>query len=117
MHTEQSSHAIKKNRRRRTVEKQRPPASETTVRILESEDGQSVLEVETSDRSGFMGGLSLALLQHSVQILRAEVRRVGAGAVDRFVLAEHDGSPISAAKWLALQVVVLAAIEAALRTT
>lgn len=92
-------------------------ASETTVRILEGENGQSVLEVVTSDRSGFVGGLSLALLQHSVQILRAEVRRVGSGAVDRFVLAEHDGSPISPTKWLALQVAVLSAIEAALRTT
>jgi hypothetical protein len=51
-----------------------------------------------------------------VQILRAEVRRVGGGAVDRFILAEHDGSPISRAKWLALQVVVLSAIEAATRS-
>jgi UTP:GlnB (protein PII) uridylyltransferase len=118
MHTVQSSHANKKTRlRARALEKQRPAASETTVRILKGEDGQSVLEVETSDRSGFMGGLSLALLQHSVQILRAEVRRVGAGAVDRFILAERDGSPISAAKWLALQVVVLSAIEAAVRAT
>jgi UTP:GlnB (protein PII) uridylyltransferase len=87
------------------------------VRILKGDDGQSVLEVETSERSGFIGGLSLALLQHSVQILRAEVRRVGAGAVDRFVLAERDGSPISPAKWLALQVVVLSAIEVAMRST
>jgi UTP:GlnB (protein PII) uridylyltransferase len=94
----------------------KPAASETTVRILEGEGGASVLEVETSDRSGFMGGLSLALLHHSVQILRAEVRRVGGGAVDRFILAEHDGSPISRAKWLALQVVVLSAIEAATRS-
>ena len=117
MHTAQSSHLVKKVRRTRRVDRPSPLASETTVRILKGEDGQSVLEVETSDRSGFMGGLSLALLQHSVQILRAEVRRVGAGAVDRFVLAERDGSPISAAKWLALQVVVLSAIVAAVRST
>jgi UTP:GlnB (protein PII) uridylyltransferase len=112
-----NSSVPKKSRSHDRAFPQRARASETTVRILEGKDGQSVLEVETSDRSGFMGGLSLALLQHSVQILRAEVRRVGAGAVDRFVLAERDGSPISPTKWLALQVVVLSAIEAALRST
>jgi UTP:GlnB (protein PII) uridylyltransferase len=86
---------------------------ETTVRFIEGEGGCNVLEVETSERSGFVHGLSRALLQESVQIVRAEVKRVSGGTVDRFTIAEHDGSPIRAAKRLALQVAVLAAVDLA----
>lgn len=86
---------------------------ETTVRFIEGEGGCSVLEVETSDRSGFVHGLSHALMQESVQIVQAEVKRVSGGVVDRFTIAEHDGSPIRAAKRLALQVAVLTAVDLA----
>jgi UTP:GlnB (protein PII) uridylyltransferase len=85
----------------------------TTVRFIEGEGGCSMLEVETSERSGFMQGLSLALLRESVQIVRAEVKRVSGGVVDRFTIAEHDGSPIRAAKRLALQVAVMNAVDLA----
>ena len=86
----------------------------TTVRFIEGENGCSMLEVETSERSGFVHGLSHALIQESVQIVRAEVKRVSSGGtVDRFTIAEHDGSPIRAAKRLALQVAVLSAVDLA----
>jgi len=85
----------------------------TTIRFIEGEDGCSMVEVETSERSGFIRGLSRALLQESVQIVRAEVKRVSGGVVDRFTIADHDGSPIRAAKRLALQVAVMAAVDLA----
>jgi UTP:GlnB (protein PII) uridylyltransferase len=88
-------------------------AQATTVRFIEGEGGCSMLEVETSEGSGFVRGLSRALLKESVQIVRAEVKRVAGGVVDRFTIAEHDGSPIRAAKRLALQVAVMAAVDLA----
>jgi len=99
------------NRKRSSVTHKSDALPRTTVRFSKDEGGRSVLEVETSERGGFVHGLSRALLDHSVQILRAEVRRVGAGARDRFVLAEADGSPLSAARMLALQVAVLAVVD------
>ena len=83
----------------------------TTVRFIEGEGGCSMLEVETSESSGFIRGLSSALLRESVQIVKAEVKRVSGGVVDRFTIAENDGSPIRAAKRLALQVAVLGAVD------
>ncbi|HEV8246968.1 MAG TPA: hypothetical protein VGP93_14420 [Polyangiaceae bacterium] len=85
--------------------------AETTIRFLEGEGGCSVLEVETSDSSGFIRGLSHALIEQSVEIVKAEVRRVSGGVQDRFVLTDHDGSPIGPAKRLALQVAVLSAVD------
>ena len=89
------------------------PSQATTVRFIEGEGGCSMLEVETSESSGFVRGLSRALIKESVQIVRAEVKRVAGGVVDRFTIAEHDGSPIRAAKRLALQVAVMAAVDLA----
>ncbi len=89
------------------------PPLETTVRFIEGEGGCSVLEVETSDRSGFVRGLSHALIQESVQIVQAEVRRVTGGVQDRFIIADHDGQPLSPEKRLALQVAVLSAVDMA----
>ncbi len=86
---------------------------ETTVRFIEGEGGCSVLEVETSDRSGFVRGLSHALIQESVQIVQAEVRRVTGGVQDRFVITGRDGLPLSPEKRLALQVAVLSAVDMA----
>ena len=89
------------------------PKPATTVRFIEGEGGCSVLEVETSESSGLVQGLSRALLRESVQIVRAEVKRIAGGVLDRFTIAEHDGSPIRAAKRLALQVAVLTAVDLA----
>ena len=49
-----------------------------------------------------------------VEALQASgVKRVAGGVIDRFTIAEHDGSPIRAAKRLALQVAVMAAVDLA----
>ena len=92
---------------------QAPRMPATTVRFIEGEGGCSMLEIETSESSGFVRGLSRALIKESVQIVRAEVKRVSGGVIDRFTIAEDDGSPIRAAKRLALQVAVMSAVDLA----
>ena len=98
-------------RSRAAAELESAEPKRTTVRFIDGDGGCSLLEVETSDRSGFVRGLSQALIHESVQILKAEVRRVGSGVQNRFVIADDDGSPIGPTKRLALQVAVLSAVD------
>ena len=84
---------------------------ETRVRFIEDEVGAlSVLEVETGDRSGLLLALSQALFAQRVQIVQSAVRTRKGRVFDRFVVVELDGSPISPARRLSIQVAVLGAI-------
>jgi [protein-PII] uridylyltransferase len=86
---------------------------DTRVRFIEDEDGAlCTLEVETDDRSGLLFTLARALSDQKVSVERSEVSTVNARVFDRFTLAEHDGSPISEARRLHIQVAVISAIEA-----
>jgi [protein-PII] uridylyltransferase len=86
---------------------------DTRVRFIEDGDGAlCTLEVETDDRSGLLFTLARALSDQRVSVERSEVSTVNARAVDRFTLAEHDGSPISEGRRLHIQVAVISAIEA-----
>lgn len=85
--------------------------SDTTVRFLEDKNGAlTVLEVETSDRSGLLWALTRALYQENVQITASKISTVGGRVHDRFVLSELDGSPIGPERRLVIQVAVLTAL-------
>ena len=62
-----------------------------------------------------MLSISRALFAQRVQILRSEVRTVGRRVVDRFKIAEFDGSPVGLDRRLEIQVAVLSASEPAKR--
>jgi [protein-PII] uridylyltransferase len=86
---------------------------DTRVRFIEDGDGAlCTLEVETDDRSGLLFTLARALSNQRVSVERSEVSTVNSRVFDRFTLAEHDGSPISEARRLHIQVAVISAIEA-----
>lgn len=92
------------------------PAAEgerdTRVRFIEDEEGAlSTLEVETGDRSGLLLTLTRSLSVLRVTIVHSEVRTRRGRVYDRFTVAESNGTPISEARRLELQVHVLAAIE------
>ena len=86
---------------------------DTRVRFIEGEDGAlCTLEVETDDRSGLLLTMARALSSQQVSVERSEVRTVASRVFDRFTLAEQDGSPITEARRLHIQVAVITAIEA-----
>jgi [protein-PII] uridylyltransferase len=85
--------------------------SDTTVRFLEDKKGAlTVLEVETSDRSGLLWALTRALYQENVQITASKISTVNGRVHDRFVLSELDGTSIGAERRLVIQVAVLTAL-------
>ncbi|MBX3183318.1 MAG: hypothetical protein KIT72_03875 [Polyangiaceae bacterium] len=89
---------------------------ETRVRFLEGADGAlTVLEVTTGDRSGLLSALAGALFEQRVQIVAAQVQTQGGRVHDTFTVVELDGSPISAARRLGIQVAVLTAVDVAQR--
>ncbi len=92
-------------------------SSESRVRFIEDEEGAlSTLEIETEDRSGLLLSVSRALYEQRVQVLRCEVRTESSRhVVDRFKIAENDGSAVGPARRLEIQVAVLSAIEPAKR--
>jgi UTP:GlnB (protein PII) uridylyltransferase len=84
----------------------------TTVRFLEQRDGAlSVLEVETEDRSGLLWSITRALHGAGVQIVGSQIRTTGARVLDRFTIAELDGSSIADERRFAIQVAILSALE------
>jgi len=105
---------------RRIAEQAQPgPAGvvDATVRfVADPAGGLATLEVETTDRSGLLFSLASALFSQHVQIVESEVRTVDNRVFDRFRLVEFDGSPISSARRLEIQVAVLNAIEPARRS-
>ncbi len=83
----------------------------TTVRFLEGADGGlSVLEVETTDRSGLLYAITRALHRSEVQIVTSQIKTHGTHVFDRFTIEELDGSPINNERRLAIQVAVLSSL-------
>ena len=92
-------------------------AIDATVRfVADPTGGLATLEVETTDRSGLLFSLASALFSQHVQIVESEVHTVDNRVFDRFRLVEFDGTPISSARRLEIQVAVLNAMEPARRT-
>lgn len=89
-----------------------PASAETVVRFIEGDDGSfTTLEVETGDRSGLLLALAQALFKQRVQIVTSQVKTVNNRVFDRFSIVELDGSAISPARRLEIQVAVLTAID------
>jgi UTP:GlnB (protein PII) uridylyltransferase len=103
----------------------RPPTSSlpsarggtnTRVRFLEDSSGAlATLEIETENRAGLLLAVSRALFAQQVQVIRSEVHTIGDRVVDRFKVAELDGSPVAPERRLEIQVAVLSAAEPAKR--
>jgi UTP:GlnB (protein PII) uridylyltransferase len=92
-------------------------SADATVRfVADASGGLATLEVETTDRSGLLFSLATALFEQRVQIVESEVRTVEDRVFDRFRLVEFDGTPISSARRLEIQVAILSAIEPARRS-
>lgn len=88
----------------------------TRVRFLEDDSGAlSTLEIETENRAGLLLAVSRALYAQQVQVVRSEVHTIGDRVVDRFRVAELDGSPVAPERRLEIQVAVLSAAEPAKR--
>ena len=88
----------------------------TRVRFLEDSSGAlATLEIETENRAGLLLAVSRALFAQQVQVLRSEVHTLGNRVVDRFRVAELDGSPVGPERRLEIQVAVLSAAEPAKR--
>lgn len=85
---------------------------DTRVRFVEGGGGSlSVLEVETDDRTGLLLSLARALFSANVQIVRSEVRTKGERVFDRFTVTERDGTDVSPARRLEIQVAVLGGLD------
>jgi len=88
----------------------------TRVRFLEDDSGAlATLEIETENRAGLLLAVSRALYAQQVQVVRSEVHTIGDRVVDRFRVAELDGSPVASERRLEIQVAVLSAAEPAKR--
>ena len=89
-------------------------AAEASTRVRLERDPQrrtTLLLVEAVDRPGLLLVVSRALFEHRVQIVGSHVMTQQGRVCDRFQLTELDGSPLSDARQLAVQTVVLAALR------
>ena len=91
-----------------------PPAGAATkVSFDETRQANlSVLTVTTFDRPGLLLAITLALFRAQVQIVASEVTTENGQVVDRFTIAELDGSPVVRHRRGAVQTAVLSAIDA-----
>jgi UTP:GlnB (protein PII) uridylyltransferase len=78
-------------------------------------DGLTELTVQTFDRPGLLLSIAHALFRAHVQIVDSEATTRDGHVVDRFTIAELDGSPVSRQKRGVVQMEVLAAIDALAR--
>jgi [protein-PII] uridylyltransferase len=76
------------------------------------EDGLTELTVRTFDRPGLLLSITHALFRAQVQIMESEASTREGHVVDRFTIAELDGSPVSRQKRGVVQMEVLGAIDA-----
>ena len=70
---------------------------EPNVRVLEHEasDGATVVEVVGPDSVGLLYGLTRALADLDLDILRAKIATMGADVVDSFYVRDRSGGPIT----------------------
>jgi [protein-PII] uridylyltransferase len=90
-----------------------PPGASTRVTFDETPDEElAVLTVETFDRPGLLLAIAQALFRAHVQIVASDATTRNGRVVDRFTIAELDGTPIRAGRRGVVQMEVLGAIEA-----
>jgi [protein-PII] uridylyltransferase len=95
----------------RLVRAVRAAGRSTTVDFERDERGGTLLTVQADDRPGLLLAVTRALFAERVQILSSHVETEGKRAIDRFWVAELDGSPLDGARQVSLQAVVLEAID------
>ena len=90
-----------------------PVGAATKVSFDEARNANlSVLTVTTFDRPGLLLAITLALFRAQVQIVASDVTTENGQVVDRFTIAELDGSPVVRHRRGAVQTAVLSAIDA-----
>jgi [protein-PII] uridylyltransferase len=89
-----------------------PPGASTNVTFDEDEGEGLVLTVETFDRPGLLLAITLALFRANVQIIASDAITRAGRVVDRFSIAEIDGSPIRRQRRGVVQIEVLEAVHA-----
>jgi [protein-PII] uridylyltransferase len=84
----------------------------STVVQFEGDDHcGTVLTVQADDRPGLLLAITRALFGEQVQILSSHVETAGRRAMDRFWVAELDGTPLDRQRQMALRAALLDAIE------
>lgn len=73
--------------------------------------GATILTVDAGDRAGLLLELTKTIFVARLQIVGLHAKSDRGRAVDRFTLTELDGSPVSLARRLELQVHILQAID------
>lgn len=90
----------------------RRPSGITRVRFdHDPPSGATVLTVEAGDRAGLLLELTKTIFLARLQIVGLHAKSERGRAIDRFTLAELDGSPVSLERRLELQVHILQAID------
>ena len=88
------------------------PGSSARVRFeADQADGSTILTVEAVDRPGLLLAVTQALFRSDVQILALRATTEHGSAVDRFKLADADGTPLRRERLFALQIAILGAID------
>jgi [protein-PII] uridylyltransferase len=80
-----------------------------------AEAGLEVLTVETFDRPGLLLTITQALFRAGVQIVATDATTRNGRVVDRFTIAELDGSPVRPPRRGIVQMEVLSAVESLAR--
>jgi [protein-PII] uridylyltransferase len=92
-----------------------PAGGATRVAFDESSDANlAVLTIETFDRPRLLLAITMALFRADVQVIASDVTTTHGRVVDRFTIAELDGSPVLRHRRGAVQTAVLAAIDSVL---
>ncbi len=88
------------------------PGASARVRFeTDQADGSTILTVEAVDRPGLLLAVTQALFRSDVQILALRATTEHGSAVDRFKLADADGTPLRRERLFALQIAILGAID------
>lgn len=93
----------------------RPPrriGGATRIRF-EQENGTTVLTVEAADRPGLLLAMTKTIFVARMQIIGLHAKSERGRAIDRFHVAELDGSAVAQHRLLELQSAILEAIDAA----
>jgi [protein-PII] uridylyltransferase len=108
---------IEKVIRRVRAPRPAPPGASTRVMFDGGTDdgGLVVLTVETFDRPGLLLTVTQALHRAGVQIVATDASTRAGRVIDRFTIAELDGTPIRAPRRGMVQMEVLSAVEALAR--
>jgi [protein-PII] uridylyltransferase len=87
----------------------------TRIALDDTEKGELVMTIETSDRPGLLLAITRALFRAGVQIVATEATTENGRVADRFTIVELDGSRIGDKRRRSLQTDVLAAVDTVAR--